>query len=714
VVSGSTIIRASAGIAKFNELTITSTIGGSALMLFIISGTTPIGTLKRFYFRNCTIGEIPQDAGVGVSNGVSVQLTQCYFCPYGSYALKETSKTCRDCPLNAICHGGSDVDVKKGYWRVSNSSDLVLKCKGTSVAACVGGSNGPYTCTHGNMGPYCTLCEDQYLATIDGTCQYCSGEATSSLGFIIVIIILGLLLLLALLGWFYRQRFITSFESTYHTVMEAFDSQSSKIKILFAFTQIMSQFPAVLALPRIPFYSAMNSYLGVVSFNLLSYFQFQCEFNYNFYDKLFLVTIIPIIITPLIFLYYYFKAFLALVRNSSNPDFSYWDAKRRATYSFLVLLFVIFAPASTIILQSFVCEDFDDGTSFMYADYSLSCHTTLHHQYVIYASVMVIIYPIGIPLFYLYLLWSNLSAINPPTKRVVKDTERHIVSPEIIQLEKLKLRDNDETISHLAFLYESYRPGAWYFEVVECLRRLFLTAIPSLILPGTAVQTIIVLIFSMIFSFCYAELKPFVIHSDSIAAIGAEWGLTLTLLMGLMVTVSGYEDSLGTGSKNFIGLVMVSLNIGTMAFTVYVSIFNEDNKQKNALDKFNKTRGRQKRSSSTSGSGGRQRKRGTNETLLMKVRLSFKKSFSSRGSGVNNLLGGVEEGARESQGGMELTERTEEKRMPPPINGLRNSRLRKKARDSDDESDSDDSVEDGEGGMKPSIIRSTLHDSMEL
>jgi hypothetical protein len=43
----------------------------------------------------------------------------------------------------------------------------------------------------------------------------------------------------------------------------------------------------------------------------------------------------------------------------------------------------------------------------------------------------------------------------------VQESERHIVSSKIIELEKLTLRSNDESISHLAFLYDSYRPGAW-------------------------------------------------------------------------------------------------------------------------------------------------------------------------------------------------------------------------------------------------------------
>jgi hypothetical protein len=633
-------------------------------------------------------------------------LTQCHYCPAGSYALKSTSTVCEDCPNNADCEGGNVINVNKGYWRVNNFSAEILKCKGTSSEACLGGTNGGDTCTEGNYGPYCAVCYDHYLPTIDGTCKYCSGKSTSSFGFILVIIILGIIFLFFLLAYFYRRRFITVFETTYHSVMETLESQSSKIKIMFAFTQILSQFPSVLSTPRVPYYSTLMGYYGVLSFNLLSYFQIQCDFEYTFYDKLVFVTIVPIIIAPFIFIYYYSKSFFSYIRNSSNPDFSYWDAKRQSTYYFLVLIFAVFAPASTTILQSFVCEKFDDGSSYMYSDYRLDCKTDEHQKYVAYAAVMVVIYPVGIPLFYFYLLWTNLNAINPPTKRVVKDAERHIVSPEIIQLEKLNLRSNDESISHLSFLFESYRPGAWYFEVVECLRRLFLTALPSLILPGSAVQTIIVLIFSMIFSFAYAELKPFVVHSDSIAAIAAEWGLTLTLLMGLMLTISQYEDSLPPAVQNLVGLIMIGLNVGIVIFTVYVSVFNQDDKQKNALDKFKSTRTRKRSSTNRSSTPPTVKKRNTNETLPNRVRVSWKR-----------MSGSNPEPTREtSMIGVEMA--TKEETTISPLN-LQNltSRLKKSHHDSDDESDSDDSATDDPQSnyeTKKGVIVANSHDSMTL
>ena len=248
----------------------------------------------------------------------------------------------------------------------------------------------------------------------------------------------------------------------------------------------------------------------------------------------------------------------------------------------------------------------------------------------------------------------------------------------------------------------------------------------------------------MIFSYFYSEIKPFVIASDSIAAIGAEWGLTFTLLLSLIITVANYEESLSYTLQSFIGLVMIGVNVGTMIFTIYVSIWNEDNKQKNALDKFKKSRIRKRSSSSTSSSSNlarrQQRKRGTNETLLTKVRLSFKKSF--RKSGVGGTIfdeggGGGGGGDVENPAIVELTEMKEseggggrggrggecdERRSSSLFHRSTKSRLKSKARDSDDESDSDDSVNEtqaAEGGRntrttREVIIRSNPHDSMQL
>ena len=48
----------------------------------------------------------------------------------------------------------------------------------------------------------------------------------------------------------------------------------------------------------------------------------------------------------------------------------------------------------------FMCEDFDDGTSYLKADYSVNCESPEYAFARLYAVVMIGIYPIGTPLLY--------------------------------------------------------------------------------------------------------------------------------------------------------------------------------------------------------------------------------------------------------------------------------------------------------------------------
>ena len=54
-------------------------------------------------------------------------------------------------------------------------------------------------------------------------------------------------------------------------------------------------------------------------------------------------------------------------------------------------------------------------------------------------------------------------------------TEAHL------ELTLLEARDRDPSIQHLNFLWEDYKPSAWFYEVVEVYRRIAFTgAIPLL------------------------------------------------------------------------------------------------------------------------------------------------------------------------------------------------------------------------------------------
>ena len=67
---------------------------------------------------------------------------------------------------------------------------------------------------------------------------------------------------------------------------------------------------------------------------------------------------------------------------------------------------------------------------------------------------MVVLFPVGIPAMYAALLWRKRARL--------RDADQ---------------RDDDRGIRHLAFLWQTYKPEYWWFEVFECGRKLALTTI---------------------------------------------------------------------------------------------------------------------------------------------------------------------------------------------------------------------------------------------
>jgi hypothetical protein len=64
-----------------------------------------------------------------------------------------------------------------------------------------------------------------------------------------------------------------------------------------------------------------------------------------------------------------------------------------------------------------VCEEFEDGKSYLVVDSNLQCYTTLHKQNMAYAGFMIFLYPVGIPLYYAFHLYRKKKYINPKSAK---------------------------------------------------------------------------------------------------------------------------------------------------------------------------------------------------------------------------------------------------------------------------------------------------------
>jgi len=117
----------------------------------------------------------------------------------------------------------------------------------------------------------------------------------------------------------------------------------------------------------------------------------------------------------------------------------------RALPYVLYLLFFTFPLVSSRAFQAFDCEEFDDGTHFLRADYSLACFDTEHGRVVSLAWVAIALYPIGVPLLYLALLLSARKAI---------------------------LAEQPTDLSRsLTFLHQDYEPSMFWWEMVEISKK---------------------------------------------------------------------------------------------------------------------------------------------------------------------------------------------------------------------------------------------------
>jgi hypothetical protein len=71
---------------------------------------------------------------------------------------------------------------------------------------------------------------------------------------------------------------------------------------------------------------------------------------------------------------------------------------------FLLLLYLVYPGVAVAILDMFSCTTLPSGDSFLNADLAISCLTDTYKGYISAAVIWVAIFPLGIPLFFIFLL----------------------------------------------------------------------------------------------------------------------------------------------------------------------------------------------------------------------------------------------------------------------------------------------------------------------
>jgi hypothetical protein len=188
---------------------------------------------------------------------------------------------------------------------------------------------------------------------------------------------------------------------------------------------------------------------------------------------------------------------------------------------------------------------------FLQADYNIDCSSSRYQSSRSFATVMVLVYPAGVPMAYFALVYygrkpgsrvaEEATAVSqlacpPPTACVV--TDPHLSTPQQ--------------------LLASYKPEFWYWEVVECARKLTLTGVFVVVLRGSLLQATLAVLLMVAFTLTLCHLSPYTEeHGDSrtnALAVVTNAQLVIVLQASLVLQAASITPAAGSSNDPLVGL----------------------------------------------------------------------------------------------------------------------------------------------------------------
>ena len=344
-----------------------------------------------------------------------------------------------------------------------------------------------------------------------------------------------------------------------------FDSLMVKLRILISMIQVLSQLGVVYSIPFPSLYSNLLRWIGLLELNFIDILPLGCVMSVGFHFSLLMRTLV----LPALLL----VALAAKVVRAPARVADFFNG-----LNFLVL-FLIYPSTSAAIFATFQCEELSDGTRWLRADLSVDCDGDFHTLFRYYAGLMVIVYPLGTPLFYLFLLRRNRARLDrlrvnqalriqlinnarasgdyksgraSEDKRqvpwVISEEERSGLSVNVLKdLRELEHEDMAERAampSSVTKLLKGYELRVCWFEVFECVRKLAVACLPVFFQPsGSASQLLFGLMVCFMCFGAYVHFDPFEDRGNDAVARLCQVQIFFSLLSSVALSFSDDENA---------------------------------------------------------------------------------------------------------------------------------------------------------------------------
>ena len=153
------------------------------------------------------------------------------------------------------------------------------------------------------------------------------------------------------------------------------------------------------------------------------------------------------------------------------------------------------------IMASFRCHELADGREFLIADFTIQCTVAYKVMMWPFGIFCIGAWAMGVPVMLFRRLRIYKDALFDP------NGARNVMGRPCEPL--------PAPMWQLGFLYKSYRPGCYWFECIELIKKYFMCAVLPFIKPGSASQIVGAMFFLTMYLAVLAYLAPYAESGDN-------------------------------------------------------------------------------------------------------------------------------------------------------------------------------------------------------
>ena len=215
----------------------------------------------------------------------------------------------------------------------------------------------------------------------------------------------------------------------------------------------------------------LQSFFSVFAFDLLSAFKCGCLVTYDAHSAMYGISAVLLAL----------ELSTVVGLGASQRGGTVGLTTQRLIAVLLLLTYLLYPFGCKIIFSMFDCIEID-GQEYLRSDLSIECDAPAHKSAEAFSVLMVLVFPLGLPVLYFGMLWHHRDRL---------------------------FGEDKASMSFLAFFYGEYNPRFYYWEAIECIRKCIVMGFASFFRPGTLMQLVAVMVLTVFYIMVLCFCKPY-------------------------------------------------------------------------------------------------------------------------------------------------------------------------------------------------------------